>query len=317
MTVHGCSGRVSACWLPSSAISGIMTLMRLSQWSRYWVKRSALLWRHHAFRRAPIRTGCRGLAWIGHCLVRRPAHIQIGFAKAHLELPPFFAQGGCATAIYIFRDEYEPELRYVESILSSGMTAVDGGANIGLYSVIAAESVGPQGMVLSFEPSRATFEVLHRNTRQYMQVNAVNAALNDQSGEAQLYHINGATSEYSLAPDNGSNEAGELVRLVTLDEICTALSITRIDFVKLDVEGAEQLVLRGAAKVFAEFKPIVMFEVSERPTAFSLSPQGAWLWLANLGYSFWMIGPDGALRSQAWPPATQNTIALPPLKTLG
>lgn len=293
-----------------------MALMRVSQWGRYWSRRSALLWRHHGFRRAPIRTSCRGLAWVSHCLVRRPARIQIGSARAHLELPPFFAQGGCATAVYIFRDEYEPELRYVESILSSGMTAVDAGANIGLYSVIAAESVGPHGRVLSFEPSQASFEMLHRNTKRYTQVHAVNAALNDRSGEARLYHISGATSEYSLAPDSGPDEASELVSLVTLDEICTALCVTRIDFIKLDVEGAEELVLRGAAKVFEEFQPIVMFEISERPTAFNLRSQGAWLWLAGLGYSFWMIGPVGALRPQSWPPTTQNTIALPPLRKL-
>jgi hypothetical protein len=141
----------------------MMTRMHLGQWSRYWTRRSILLWRHHAFRQAPIRIVSRGIAWIGHCLVRKSACVQIGSARAYLELPPFFALGGCATAVYIFREEYEPELRYIESILSRGMTVVDGGANIGLYSVIAAEAVGPSGHVLSFEPSRAAFETLQRS----------------------------------------------------------------------------------------------------------------------------------------------------------
>jgi FkbM family methyltransferase len=288
--------------------------MRLSTYGHYWARRGTLLLKHHAFRQTPIRIAWRGLAWIGHCLLRRSAHIQIGLKKAPLELPPFFARGGCATAVYIFREEYEPELRYFESVLSDGMTVVDGGANIGLYSVIAAEAVGPLGHVLSFEPSQTAFGTLKRNIMRYTQVDALNAALTYKTGAGWLYHVNGATSEYSLAPKDTIDEAGESVDLVTLDDVCTSLSICKLDFVKLDVEGAEELVLRGSGNIFLESLPIVMFEVSERPISFNLSPQGAWLWLNDLGYTFWVIGRGRALEPQEWPPTNQNVIALPPLR---
>jgi FkbM family methyltransferase len=286
--------------------------MRPSQWLRYWRIRSSLLWSHYAFRQQPLLIACRGVAWIAHCLTRKAARIRIGSARAHLELPPFFALGGSAAAIYLFREKYEPELGYVENRLSNGMAFVDGGANVGIYSVIAAEAVGPIGQVVSFEPSRSAFASLKRNTKQYNQVHVFNAALSDQCGKAPLYHINGATSEYSLTPSNRGNDAYEIVETITIERVCTSLSISRIDFIKLDVEGAEELALHGGGKLFLDSLPVVMFEVRKRPGRSDFNPSGAWLFLEHLGYTFWSIGPDYTMESLRWPPSSQNVIALPP-----
>lgn len=160
----------------------MMAAVFLRQPGRYWARRSALLRKHHAFRSAPLTTAWRGILWMAHCALRVPGRVAIGSTRASLELPPSFAQGGIATAVYIFREEYEPEVRYFEAALSEGMTVVDGGANIGLYSVLAAEAVGPLGRVLSFEPSQAAFAALVRNTSRYPNVATFRAALADRLG---------------------------------------------------------------------------------------------------------------------------------------
>src|SRR5947209_15919968 len=106
--------------------------MRMDQWGRYWVRRSSLLWRHRAFRRTPARVTFRGIVWIVRIAFRIPTTVKLGDARASFELPLLLARGGIATAVYLFREEYEPELRYLQNLLSENMIVVDGGASIGL-----------------------------------------------------------------------------------------------------------------------------------------------------------------------------------------
>ena len=95
-------------------------------------------------------------------------------------LPPYWK--GVAKLIYAFRDYYEPELTFLESLLSPGKVFVDAGANFGIYTAMASKTVGEAGRVISFEPSARAFPVLRHNIalNGFRNVQAFPMALGDQ-----------------------------------------------------------------------------------------------------------------------------------------
>ena len=157
----------------------------------------------------------------------------------------------------------------VRLIKQGGSTFIDVGANIGLYSLIATKSFSH---VYSFEPSNFTYEILTRN----IQINAsqsivaVNSALSDVSSESVLYVNplnNGGASlaEFSQLTISRFSEYewGKInVRLEPLDSFVQALSIKNVDLIKIDVEGHERPVVRGARKTILHYRPLIFAEIS-------------------------------------------------------
>ena len=87
-----------------------------------------------------------------------------------------------------FNDAEEPDLKVVGALAQCGTTAVDLGANIGIYTKALSELVGPQGTVISVEPVPQTFEVLSKNVRSLLMTNVscVNAAISGTDGHALM-----------------------------------------------------------------------------------------------------------------------------------
>jgi FkbM family methyltransferase len=253
----------------------------------------------------------RSIKWGLLCAFRRPATVPFGSHGGKLRLPARFGEGGAAP--FVFRESYEPEIGYVEGALRPGMVFVDGGANLGVYTVLASNAVGDEGRVLSFEPGGDSYERLNVNIAANAATNIRprRAALSDSSGLAPLYHTGGHAVSYSLAPDSADETSSEQVETVTIDEVLAEEGLDRLDFVKLDVEGSEELALRGAADSLARFQPIVMFEsLSDAAISSELSRDGAWNYLAGLGYEFFTVDPDGGL-VPATEPTEGNNIAMP------
>jgi FkbM family methyltransferase len=148
------------------------------------------------------------------------------------------------------------------------MVFVDAGANEGLYSLFASKCVGASGSVHSFEPSQREFHRLGCNIQLngLKNVHAVQAALADTPGEMEL--------NIASQPHAGQNTLGKLIYQVplertervsaqTLDAFAAASGLSRLDVVKLDVEGAELRVLEGSRKVLREMRPVILFEASD------------------------------------------------------
>jgi FkbM family methyltransferase len=148
---------------------------------------------------------------------------------------------------------------------------VDIGAHIGYYSLKAAAVLGPKGRVIAVEPNPPTVKELRDNilASGAARVHVYPVACSDKDSTLVLYAAPRAnTGQSSLSRANAGQEgavaAEYRVRARPLDSIVVEDSVQRVDVIKVDVEGAEMLVLRGAQWTLDRFHPIVMVELIEK-----------------------------------------------------
>ena len=171
-------------------------------------------------------------------------------------------------AIFI-TGRYEPnEFCLLTRVLQPGMTFVDVGANIGLYAMFAARKVMPGGTVLAIEPSSREYENLVKNIEaNRIEVRALRIAVTDRVGRAELLVAPLSNAGHNTLGAFGYGtplERKEGVPMAPLDDIVADQGLRRLDVIKMDVEGAELMVLRGASRVLREFRPLWLLEISDR-----------------------------------------------------
>jgi FkbM family methyltransferase len=134
------------------------------------------------------------------------------------------------------------------------MVGVDVGANIGFHTLLMARCVGPTGRVHAVEPEPRNFKLLTRAVEDagYQQVRLHQAAAAQAAGRRLLYVAGDNRGDHRLAPA-AETRAQVTVRTVALDDLLADES--RIDFIKIDVQGAEVGVLAGLARILARQPP--------------------------------------------------------------
>ncbi len=130
-----------------------------------------------------------------------------------------------------------------------GMTIVDIGANIGIYTQYLAAIAGRNGSVYAFEPSKVNCARLRGNVQSHHNVTIVEAAVGERSGTAGLYLSDKTNVDHRMY-DSGDGREKVNVALVKLDEYFPVG--TRVDFIKIDVQGHEYSVLKGATRLFGD-----------------------------------------------------------------
>jgi FkbM family methyltransferase len=212
--------------------------------------------------------------------------------------------------IYLLRDEYEPELKLLPALTNTGDLVVDAGANYGIFAVILGGLVGEDGRVAAIEPAPEAAEVLRRNA-------ALSGLSNLRVYEVGLSAIKGRgvlsphrdPSQRSLAPVSGGTE----IEVTRLDELVQQGYGDRdVAFVKIDVEGAEELVLQGFRTTLSRSRPSILLEVN--PTAareLNLDPEGALHLLEEEGYLFYQVQADLPEVVVMDYPRAGNVLALP------
>lgn len=162
---------------------------------------------------------------------------------------------------------YEPELREIfRSALPEGGVAVDVGANVGWHSLLMARLAGPDGRVFAIEPNPSVRERLNANlaANRVGNVSVLPFALSESEGPARFHgppDSLGASGSGHLVSVN-LPESTEVLEVETrrLDAVLAAAGVERLDLMKIDVEGFEWPVLRGAEESIARFRPQVVFE---------------------------------------------------------
>lgn len=147
--------------------------------------------------------------------------------------------------VYAKFPEYQ-EAMLVSSLLSAGDVFFDVGAHLGEYALIAASKVGKSGKVVAFEPTPKTIELLQQNV-------ALNSMTEKIKVESKAVYSKNTNIYFSLEPESEVNhitasKSGKTIRVpaVTLDSYTKLNNISKISFLKLDVEGAEENILQGA-----------------------------------------------------------------------
>lgn len=182
-----------------------------------------------------------------------------------------FPKGQIARAIF-YKWFERNEIKIFSNLIRPGMIIIDAGANIGLYSLIAGKLVGNNGKVISFEPSKETYLRLTNNIKlnKLFNVIPVNCGLGDTPNE-QLFlrqDIGNLDAERYLFPSNtppllklqNINEINtqELIQVDTLDNYCLKNSIEKIDLIKIDTEGFEFYILKGASNMLINNPEVII-----------------------------------------------------------
>lgn len=228
------------------------------------------------------------------------------------------------------------ELALLQTLVEPGMTIADIGANVGFYAVQMGQWVGSGGRVLAFEPDPFTFELLRRRTSAAAQANieAREFALGEARGTATLYcsAYNRADNRVGQRHDEPNVEAIE-IEVRTLDHYLTERGLAAVDAMKIDVQGLEAQVLRGAEQtirgvrwIWLEFSPdhlrgagtdpegfleslgalgMQVFEVTEQGTLEPLTDYRAHAKKIGSSYGDLVLMRDSARRSAA-PPAART-----------
>jgi FkbM family methyltransferase len=214
----------------------------------------------------------------------------------------------------------EPELGVLDRFVRPGDAVADVGANLGAFSIALSGLVGPQGRVLAFEPIPRTARLLRSLVRDLApspNVEVVEGAVGDVAGRASMHlPIEGALPNFyvaSLYPIHRDRTELVDVEVGTLDDHRARLG-RPLTFVKIDVEGAELLVLRGADHVLRHDRPVVLCEIGSTDRDGSHGASDVEAAFVELGYVLHQL-VDGALvpSSTARPVApTPNFFALPP-----
>lgn len=159
---------------------------------------------------------------------------------------------------------YEPgTFAFFRAHCHAGDTVLDIGAHLGLFSVVAARRVGKTGRVFAFEPTPLTRSALRRavsiNDLDHI-VEVRGEAISGSTGEATFHDTGDAVSNANSLIQSGRSQHGITVRTLTVDDFVRERGIVP-QLLKIDVEGAEGGVLRGAAHTFETLRPTALLAV--------------------------------------------------------
>jgi len=202
----------------------------------------------------------RALARIAAGAVRRRllrstrARVELGDRGVFLDVDLDTSHG-----LHVYRHGWsDAAADALDELLRPGDVVVDGGANLGGFTLVAASIVGPRGAVHAVEAAPETAALLRRsvdaNPRLAIEIHEV--ALADAAGELEFTTFEAGIGTASFAPQ----DRGLVVRVpaTTLDALTAPLE--RVDLVKLDVEGAELRALQGARRLLTERRPLLVIE---------------------------------------------------------
>lgn len=191
---------------------------------------------------------------------------------------------------------WEPtETEWFMTLVDEGSRVIDVGANIGYYTLLASSLVGSEGSVMALEPDNRNYQLLEKNTKEYGQHNItlVKKAVAADEGSGVLYLSDSNYGDHRTYSSDNS-DSSYAVATTSLDQILTD-SLKRVDMLKIDCQGAEAEILKGAIQLFEEsnrmpkcmlleFWPYGLYQSgSSVDEFFSLIPHEQ--------YEIWNLGP--------------------------
>lgn len=230
------------------------------------------------------RPGCKILGLLNNWLRKEELlEHDLGRFKINIDLAQFIDN-----QLYYF-GVFEPKtILTIEKLVRSGDVAIDVGANIGYITMNLATAVGKTGKVIAFEPSSWAFDRLQQNVRlnEMHQVESHCVAVGDIAKKGVKLML---PCGYRL--DGTDTAIQEVIDIWTLDDYVTESGIKKLDFLKIDTDGMEAAIIRGARRTLERFHPKILFELG--PGGLKNrgeSSEDLLHSLSRLGYSFFQPG---------------------------
>jgi len=231
-------------------------------------------------------------------------------------LPPSYSE---ELSFFEYWGHDASDLRFLWKTLQPGGTFFDVGAYHGVYSVIAGKRVTNRGQVVAFEPSPRD----RRRLQLHLRWNGICSAQVEPyaAGAAAMKTtffqvVSGDPTRNGLRPPATDDSTARIsVETITLDQYVAERGIGQVDVMKLDVEGGELEVLRGAAKMFEKFRPALICEVLDETTkVWGYQAREIISYLSATGYQWFECAADGTLIPheirEAYP-IVKNFVAVP------
>lgn len=212
----------------------------------------------------------------------------------------------------LFRRHYEQDTNLLlQRFIRPGMITVEAGAHIGSETLLMAAMVGAHGKVYAFEPNpvvKKRLDINIRFNRFEQRIISSGTALGESNGTVSFYvkeeHIpnQGLSSKYKFDEDVTQIE----VTQQTLDDWFVSNGVERIDFLKMDVQGAEIDILKGGSEVITRFRPAIFAEAAPSTQSDSRqSLEDLYDILSVYGYRVYHIGKNGELQ-----PITKSSLTI-------
>ncbi len=178
----------------------------------------------------------------------------------------------------------EMEIELFRQLIRPGDIVLDIGANIGSHTLYFSKAVGQKGLVLAFEPQRIIFQTLCANMalNSILNVQCCNVAVGEIPGSIIVPILNYNVENNFGGLNLGTFESGEQVQVVPID----SLNLPRCNFLKIDVEGMEINVLKGAKKTIQKHKPLLYVEDDKEENSSVLVE-----YISSLGYKMYLHLP--------------------------
>ncbi|MGA7180848.1 MAG: FkbM family methyltransferase [Thiobacillaceae bacterium] len=230
----------------------------------------------------------------GHDLGERLVRTRYDF-KFRADLGDWLGQYVYLTGVY-----EPPTARVIAELLEPGETFIDVGANSGFFTLLASRRVGPAGRILSFEPVPSMHKRLLENIalNDMKNVSVQTVALSNAEGTLPLFEGPEGHKGISSLRHIDNSAATIEVKTMPLDKFRDTIST--VTLVKIDVEGAEQLVLEGMAKMLNKDHPYLVIEITDEYLhAFGHTAARLANFLIEFGYRMYRIGSEGLVLMNA------------------
>ena len=172
---------------------------------------------------------------------------------------------GISSELLMFQTHEPLTTRLLSKELKKGMICLDVGSNIGYYAVLESNLVGKDGKIIAIEPSPKNYEYLKKNLEMQnnSNVDAFNFAAADKNGEVNFLIYKESNGCMTIPDGEKTSIPGDIIKVQAkrLDTFLDEISVKKIDFVRMDVEGYEYHILNGMKKIIKNSKPMFQIEV--------------------------------------------------------
>lgn len=216
-----------------------------------------------AFNKKPISTFFNIVLFFFLILIKKQKKFSIRFGKNKFYLIiKNFNEGFGTRGLFIFREYYEPLLEFGHNFLKDGDTILDIGANYGVYC-LAFSSIGQNTKIIAVEPFNFYKNIITENAKinKFKNISFIYKVVSNHNGFCNLDYSRSYTTA-SIIKKFKLKKKIKKVKSITIDNLIKKLNIKKLNFIKMDIEGAELLALKGAKKTIKKFLPTIAMECS-------------------------------------------------------